>query len=199
MATGLTIMLVTILLRLLQLRTSAYSITGLAILYYHRKLRGLVNRPPLRSSILRISETVFFQKKRKKKPWHQSLQAAEGKEQELRCTSVTPQATEMEVTVSPLVRSIFQNRKKSILDANHKSLRKEHGSRSGAAQSQGSQKDRADAVEDYETMLQRKVQALDEEVAIFKKESERLKKLAKVSKFCALRTLLTPTGKAQPL
>ena len=100
------------------------------------------------------------------------------KEQELnRCTSEA-QATDMGV-VSPLVRSIFENRKKLILDASQKALKIEHAGGGARLHSkQGPQREHNSG--EYEKMLHKKVQALDEEVAIFKKESKRLKKLSKV-------------------
>ncbi|XP_024395424.1 uncharacterized protein [Physcomitrium patens] len=72
--------------------------------------------------------------------------------------------------VSPLVRSIFENRKKTILDESQKLSRKEQVV---------SQRIKENSVEDYEKMVNKKVLALDEEVAIFKVESKRLKNLAK--------------------
>lgn len=78
--------------------------------------------------------------------------------------------------VSPLVRSIFENRKKTILDESQKLSRKEQVV---------SQRIKENSVEDYEKMVNKKVLALDEEVAIFKVESKRLKNLAKVSKSVA--------------
>lgn len=85
-------------------------------------------------------------------------------------------SSEMEV-VSPLVRSIFEGRKKMILDAGQKVVSK----KDGRIQSQAPQKDREHESENQAT-LNKKVQALDEEIAIFKKESKRVKNLAKVRK-----------------
>lgn len=85
-------------------------------------------------------------------------------------------SSEMEV-VSPLVRSIFEGRKKMILDAGQKVVSK----KDGRIQSQVPQKDREHESEKQAT-LNKKVQALDEEIAIFKKESKRVKNLAKVRK-----------------
>lgn len=121
----------------------------------------------------------------RKKPQYVYVQAAGGKEQELnRCTSEAAPGKDMEV-VSPLVRSIFENRKKLILDASQKAaLRKEHAVGGPQLQNKhGPQREHNSG--EYEKMLQKKVQALDEEVAIFKKESRRLKNLSKVCKLCA--------------
>lgn len=114
---------------------------------------------------------------------HASVQSAGA---ELRRTSGA-HATEMEVvTVSPLVRSIFESRKKVILDAGQKGTSKKADFAGGGAQflaKKVSEKDRAGHVgEEFEkvTTLNKKVQALDEEIAIFKKESKRVKNLAKV-------------------
>ncbi|KAG0586381.1 hypothetical protein KC19_2G086400 [Ceratodon purpureus] len=106
-----------------------------------------------------------------------AVSAAGAKDQELnRCTSEAAQATDMEV--SPLVRSIFENRKKLILDASQKAaLRKDHVG--GGSQLQCKHGPQREQNSEYEKMLQKKVQALDEEVAIFKKESKRLKNLSK--------------------
>lgn len=80
--------------------------------------------------------------------------------------------------VSPLVRSIFEGRKKMILDAGQKVITKKGGG--GGVPLQNSQKDREHVkVESEKAKLQKKVQALDEEIAIFKKESKRVKSLAK--------------------
>lgn len=89
-------------------------------------------------------------------------------------------SSEMEV-VSPLVRSIFEGRKKMILDAGQKVVSK----KDGRIQSQAPQKDREHESENQAT-LNKKVQALDEEIAIFKKESKRVKNLAKVRKLVPL-------------
>jgi len=84
----------------------------------------------------------------------------------------------MEV-VSPLVRSIFEGRKKMILDAGQKVISK----KGGCIHSQTTQKNREHVgAESEKATLNKKVQALDEEIAIFKKESKRVKNLAKVNK-----------------
>lgn len=102
---------------------------------------------------------------------------------ELRRTSVE-KATEMDA-VSPLVRSIFEGRKKVVRDATQRATSKRDCAGGGALwrPKQVPQKDvRAGPVgEEFErTTLRKKVQALDDEIAIFKNESKRVKNLAKV-------------------
>ncbi|KAG0569426.1 hypothetical protein KC19_6G089900 [Ceratodon purpureus] len=104
---------------------------------------------------------------------------------ELRRTSAA-KTTEMEaITVSPLIRSIFQGRKRVILDVGPKGILKKTELAGAGAQlpsKQGPQTDRVGhAGEESEktTTLNTKVQALDEEIAIFKKESKKVKNLAK--------------------
>lgn len=93
----------------------------------------------------------------------------------------------MEV-VSPLVRSIFDGRKKMILDAGQKVVSKKDSR-------MATPRDNAAVETEKQVMLNKKVQALDEEIAIFKKESKRVKNLAKV---CIL-VLLNSPREAQPL
>lgn len=98
--------------------------------------------------------------------------------------SAAAKATEMEI-VSPLVRSIFEGRKKMILDASQKVTSKKDQAGGGVHWQikQAPLKDREHVgVESEKATLDKKVQALDEEIAIFKKESKRVKNLAKVSK-----------------
>lgn len=122
------------------------------------------------------------------------MQAAGPEEpKENRCTSEA-QASDMDV-VSPLIRSIFENRKKLILEANQ---------RTGGGTAPFHSKhvpQRGPNSAEYEKMLNKKVQALNEEVAIFKTESKRLKSLSKV---CELSTSpnssgSVPSPQAQPL
>ena len=91
-------------------------------------------------------------------------------------------ATEMEV-LSPLVRSIFEGRKKVILDASQKAISKKNLAAGGAQllAKQVPQKDTGHLGELKKTTLNKKVEALDEEIAIFKKETKKMKDLAKVS------------------
>lgn len=107
---------------------------------------------------------------------------------ELHNSSTVKAITKMEV-VSPLVRSIFESRKKMILDASQKTITSKKDQVGRGIQSQTKQiphKDRehlkVESDLSEKATLNKKAQVLDEEIVIFKKENKRVKNLAKVSK-----------------
>jgi hypothetical protein len=87
-----------------------------------------------------------------------------------------PYAAQMD-EVSPLIRSIFEGRKK-LIDSSHNVKRDIGGA--NARSKNAPQKEKELVTIEYEETMRKKVDALEEEITIFKNESKRLKKVAKV-------------------
>lgn len=91
--------------------------------------------------------------------------------------TLLPYAAQMD-EVSPLIRSIFEGRKKLIDSSSHNVKRDIGGA--NARSKNAPQKEKELVMVEYEETMRKKVDALEEEITIFKNESKRLKKVAKV-------------------